>query len=342
MFVRNRWYVAAWDKEVSRKPLGRTVCGEAVVLYRRADGSAVALADACPHRALPLSMGCVEGDGIRCGYHGLLIGDRGEALDMPGQSEPPRRLSVQAYPVIERYRFVWIWIGEPAKADPALLPDLWFCEDPRWTFDGDVYPVRCDYRLLVDNLMDLTHETFVHPSSIGQKEIVEAPIETRLEDDSVVVERWMEGIDAPPFWRTFLRRPGPVDRWQVCRFALPSAVTIEVGVAVAGSGARAGDRSQGVEGVVVNFMSPETANSCWYYWGMARSFDIGDAGLTERMRKSQAGVFDEDVVILEAQQRVLDLRPDTRLVTLAIDAGGAHARRLIERAETESQAETVA
>src|SRR5205085_1656242 len=106
---------------------------------------------------------------IRCGYHGLLVGDRGEALEMPGQSEPPRRLTVRTFPVVERYRFVWVWIGDAAAADPSLVPDLWFCEDPGWTFDGDVYPVKCDYRLLVDNLMDLTHETFVHPSSIGQK-----------------------------------------------------------------------------------------------------------------------------------------------------------------------------
>ncbi|WP_421934376.1 Rieske 2Fe-2S domain-containing protein [Phenylobacterium sp.] len=335
MFIRNRWYVAAWDKEVGRKPLARTICGEKVVLYRRADGSAAALADFCPHRLAPLSLGTVEGDNLRCGYHGLVVDGSGACVEMPGQDAAPR-LSARAYPLVERYRFVWVWIGEAALADPALIPDLWFCEHPDWTFEGDVYAVACDYRLLVDNLMDLSHETYVHPSSIGQKEIVEAPIDTRLEGEHVVVERWMKGIDAPPFWRTFLGKDGLVDRWQICHFALPSAVTIEVGVAPAGTGAPEGDRSQGVEGVVVNFMTPESETTCRYYWGMARSFDIGDAGLTERMRQSQAGVFDEDVVVLEAQQRNIDLRPDLRLVTLGIDAGGAHARRLMERAALES------
>lgn len=335
MFIRNRWYVAAWDKEVGRKPLARTICGEKVVLYRRADGSAAALADFCPHRLAPLSLGTVEGDNLRCGYHGLVVDGSGACVEMPGQDAAPR-LSARAYPLVERYRFVWVWIGEAALADPALIPDLWFCEHPDWTFEGDVYAVACDYRLLVDNLMDLSHETYVHPSSIGQKEIVEAPIDTRLEGEHVVVERWMKSIDAPPFWRTFLGKEGLVDRWQICHFALPSAVTIEVGVAPAGTGAPEGDRSQGVEGVVVNFMTPESETTCRYYWGMARSFDIGDAGLTERMRQSQAGVFDEDVVVLEAQQRNIDLRPDLRLVTLGIDAGGAHARRLMERAALES------
>jgi vanillate O-demethylase monooxygenase subunit len=75
---------------------------------------------------------------------------------------------------------------------------------------------------------------------------------------------------------------------------------------------------------------------------MARSFDISDAGLTERMRRSQAEVFAEDVTILEAQQRVLTDRPEIRLVTLGIDAGGAHARKLIERAEAASVADAVA
>ena len=335
MFIRNRWYVAAWDKEVGRKPLARTICGEKVVLYRRADGSAAALADFCPHRLAPLSLGTVEGDNLRCGYHGLVVDGSGACVEMPGQDAPPR-LSARAYPLVERYRFVWVWIGDQALADPALIPNFWFCEHPDWTFDGDVYAVACDYRLLVDNLMDLSHETYVHPSSIGQKEIVEAPIDTRLEGEHVVVERWMRGIDAPPFWRTFLGKEGLVDRWQICHFALPSAVTIEVGVAPVGTGAPEGDRSQGVEGVVVNFMTPESETTCRYYWGMARSFDVGDAGLTERMRQSQAGVFDEDVVVLEAQQRNIDLRPDLRLVTLAIDAGGAHARRLMERAALES------
>lgn len=337
MFLRNRWYVAAWDKDVSNRPLARTICGEPVVLYRRGDGVAHALADFCPHRLLPLSMGKVEGDILRCGYHGMAIDGAGRCVEMPGQAEPPERLRVQAYPVIERYRFVWVWIGEADKADPALLPDLWFCEDPAWTFDGDYYAVKCDYRLLVDNLMDLSHETYVHPSSIGQKEITESPIDTRLEGSEVVVERWMRGVDAPPFWRTFLKKGGSVDRWQICRFTLPAQVMIEVGVAPVGTGAPEGDRSQGVEGVVVNCMTPETAETCHYYWGMARRFDIHDQGLSERVKASQAQVFAEDTVVLEAQQEAIRTRPDLKLANLAIDAGGVQARALMTRALTPAE-----
>lgn len=330
MFPRNRWYVAAWDKEVGKTPLARLICDEPVVLYRKADGTAAALADVCPHRLAPLSLGTVEGDNLRCGYHGLLVNGEGACVEMPGQGEVAKKLSVRPYPLVEKYRFVWVWIGDPALADPALVPDFWFCDHPDWTFDGDMYPMKCDYRLAVDNLMDLTHETFVHPSTIGQPEIAEAPIDTRLEGEEVVVERWMKGIDAPPFWRTFLRRPGLVDRWQICRFSLPANILIDVGVALAGTGAPQGDRSQGVTGMVVNAITPSGPDSCLYFWGMARSFDTNDAGLTERMRASQAQVFMEDLVILEAQQASIARHPGARLTVLNIDAGGAHARRLIE------------
>jgi vanillate O-demethylase monooxygenase subunit len=80
MFIRNQWYVASWDHEIDRAPLARNICGEPVMLYRRFDRSVVALADVCPHRLLPLSMGIKEGDNIRCRYHGLLIDSHGRAF----------------------------------------------------------------------------------------------------------------------------------------------------------------------------------------------------------------------------------------------------------------------
>ena len=331
-FVRNRWYVAGWDSDVDRQPSAITVCGEPLALYRRLDRSIVALRDACPHRLLPLSMGLREGDHLRCRYHGLLIDGEGRCVQMPLKSDPPNsELTVQTYPVIERYRFVWVWIGEAEKADPTLLPDLWPCERPGWTFDGGRYRIRCDYRLLIDNLMDLTHETYVHATSIGQQELMEAPLTTRTEGDEVFVTRWMPNVEAPPFWRDALRKPGPVDRWQICRFLAPSSVMIDVGVAPVGAAATIEDHDQGVRGMVINCMTPETETSCHYFWGMARNFDIDDDGFTARFKRQQGGVFAEDEAILEAQQRSIDANPDLRLRALNIDAGGMQARAVLER-----------
>ncbi|HEY0959543.1 MAG TPA: aromatic ring-hydroxylating dioxygenase subunit alpha [Novosphingobium sp.] len=331
-WIRDAWYVAAWDAEVDQTPMARTICGVPMMFYRRLDRSVVAMRDACPHRLLPLSLGLREGDSIRCKYHGLKLGPDGAAEEMPIRTDPVnRRICVETFVTHERHRYVWVWVGDAEKADPALIPDLWPCSAEGWTFDGDYYHIDCDYRLMIDNLMDLTHETYVHGGSIGQPEIMEAPIETRVEGKNVVVERWMPGIDAPPFWRAALKRPGPVDRWQICRFLLPSAVMIDVGVAPVGAGATLEAHDQGVRGIVIDFMTPESETTHHYFWGMARNFDVDDPGFTARFRKQQGGVFAEDREILEAQQRAIDTNPGMRLNAYSIDEGGTRARQIIAR-----------
>ncbi|ODP37756.1 aromatic ring-hydroxylating dioxygenase subunit alpha [Sphingomonas turrisvirgatae] len=331
-WITNRWYVAAWDSEVDRTPIARTICGEPVMLFRKLDRSVVAMRDACPHRLLPLSMGFKEGDSVRCRYHGLLIGSDGCATQMPIKHEQvPKGLCATLYPVIEKHRFVWIWIGEAAKADPALIPDFWPCSAPGWTFDGGYNHIACDYRLVIDNLMDLSHETWVHQGSIGQHEILEAPIETVVDGDEVRVRRWMPGIEPPPFWRDALRSAGPVDRWQVCHFIEPSSVLIDVGVSPVEAGDTIDDHDSGVRGFVVDAMTPESATTTHYFWGMARNFDIDDAGFTARFKAQQGQVFDEDVEVLEAQQRSIDANPDMKLRGYSIDQGSVRARQIIKR-----------
>jgi phenylpropionate dioxygenase-like ring-hydroxylating dioxygenase large terminal subunit len=331
-WIDNRWYVAAWDSEVDSSPLARTICGRPVMLYRRLDRSVVAMQDACPHRLLPLSMGIREGDNIRCRYHGMLIDGEGTVVQMPLRTDPVNRsICVRTYPVAERHRFVWIWFGEAEKADPDLIPDFWPCSRPGWTFDGGYVRIQCDYRLLIDNLMDLTHETYVHDGSIGQQELMEAPIETRVEGDEIVVTRWMPGIDAPPFWRGALKREGPVDRWQICRFLPPSNVIIDVGVAPADAGATVESHDQGVRGFVIDAITPESETISHYFWGMARNFDVGDMGFTARFKRQQGDVFAEDVEVLEAQQRSILRNPELKLRAYNIDQGGVKARLVIDR-----------
>jgi len=338
-WVTNAWYVAGWDYEIDSAPLARTICGVPMMFYRKLDRSVVGMRDACPHRLLPLSMGLREGDSIRCKYHGLKLGPDGVAEEMPLKSERVnQRVCAETYAVAEKHRFVWVWVGAREAADPALIPDLWPCSAEGWTFDGGSYPIACDYRLLIDNLMDLTHETYVHAGSIGQPELIEAPIDTRVEGDRVFVTRWMPGVDAPPFWRGALKQGGLVDRWQICEFILPSAVIIDVGVAPVGAGATIADHDQGVRGFVVDVMTPESETSTHYFWGMARNFDLDDAGFTARFKRQQGGVFLEDVEILEAQQRSIAANPDLKLNGYSIDEGGVRARQVIARAVRRQQA----
>jgi nitrite reductase/ring-hydroxylating ferredoxin subunit len=96
MLVRNCWYVAAWGTEVTSPPIGRTLLGASVVLYRTASGAVAALENRCPHRGVPLSMGRVDGDVLRCGYHGLEFDTRGACVRLPGQDVVPRACRVRA------------------------------------------------------------------------------------------------------------------------------------------------------------------------------------------------------------------------------------------------------
>jgi vanillate O-demethylase monooxygenase subunit len=141
----------------------------------------------------------------------------------------------------------------------------------------------------------------------------------------------MPDIDAPPFWRNALKQPGKVDRWQICQFIPPSSVIIDVGVAPVDAGATIERHDQGLRGFVIDALTPESAGTSHYFWGMARNFDTQDAGFTARFKTQQGGVFREDIAILEAQQASIERNPDLRLRSYNIDSGGTRARLVIER-----------
>ena len=341
MFPKNTWYVACTPQDIDDKPLGRKICGERIVFYRAQEGRVAALEDFCPHRGAPLSLGFVSEGKLVCGYHGLEMGCEGKTIAMPGQRVRgfPQ---IRSYPVIERYGFIWVWPGDAAQADPAKIPHHDWYDNPEWAYGGGMYHVNCDYRLMIDNLMDLTHETYVHSSSIGQKEIDEVPCKTTVEGDSVVTSRFMENITAPPFWQLALRGNNladdvPVDRWQICRFSPPSHVMIEVGVAHAGMGGYDAPAEHKAYSIVVDFITPETETSIWYFWGMARKFNPKDQALTASIRDGQGKIFSEDLEMLQRQQQNLLDYPGRALLKLNIDAGGVQSRKILDRIMAEEQ-----
>ncbi len=342
MFPKNCWYVACTPDEFAEKPLGRQICGERIAFYRDNAGKVAAVEDFCPHRGAPLSLGSIEDGQLVCGYHGLKMGRDGKTLSMPKQRVGGFPC-VKSYPVEERYGFVWVWTGDASLANPDDIPHLEWAVDKEWAYGGGLYHINCDYKLMIDNLMDLTHETYVHSTSIGQKEIDEAPVKTRVIDGEVVTSRLMDSVVAPPFWQSNLRAKGlpddqPVDRWQVCRFSPPSHVLIEVGVALGGHGGQEAPADKRVNSVVVDFITPETETSHWYFWGMARNFQPEVQALTDAIRKGQGSIFAEDLEMLEEQQKNLLKFPERDLLKLDIDAGGVQARRIIDKMLKEEQA----
>ncbi len=212
-FLTNRWYVAAWAEEIDDRPLARTILGKPVVFYRAENGAPVALEDRCCHRALPLSMGQVVGDEIRCGYHGLKFDATGACVEVPGQSTIPPGARVAAYPVVERHRMVWIWMGDAEHADADDIPDLFWQDDPAWVTTGEHIEVACDYRLLIDIQLDATHATYVHVSTLASSAIQETPPEVIRDGDVLHVQRWMLDVEAPPIWVAAGGFTGNVDRW---------------------------------------------------------------------------------------------------------------------------------
>lgn len=335
MFPVNTWYVACTTEEVTDKPLTRKICNQDIVFYRKADGQIVALEDFCPHRGAPLSLGFVQGDGLVCGYHGLKMGPDGKTLSMPKQTVD-RFPCIKAYPVAEQNGFIWLWPGDKALSKRTPVPEFEWQDKEHWGYGGGLYHIQCDYRLMIDNLMDLTHETYVHSTSIGQKEIDEEPVTTRSEAGQIVTSRFMENVMAPPFWQMALEECGlpidqAVDRWQICRFTPPSHIMIDVGVALAGKGGYEADDKYQAATTVVDFITPETDTSIWYFWGMARQWRPHDEGLTAKIKDGQGKIFAEDQEMLERQQANLDKNPDRRLLKLDIDSGGTLSRKMINK-----------
>jgi phenylpropionate dioxygenase-like ring-hydroxylating dioxygenase large terminal subunit len=322
MFLRNSWYVAAWDREVTRAPLGKVLLGEPVVLYRREDGMPVALEDRCCHRHLPLSMGRVEGDDLRCGYHGLRFDAGGRCVEIPGQARIPPAARVRAYPVREKYRWVWIWMGDPAKADPALIPNWWWAEDPAWAFTRpEPIHVRCNYQLISDNVLDVTHLAYVHATSIGATSITEFPASVEREERLVRLTRWILDRPPPPLYRDAGRFKGNVDRWQIVEHVPPC-------FSVNFAGCK--DASTRIELMALSAPTPETANTTHYYFGFVRNFGLNDQAIERVFEVDFVKVFNEDIPVLEAQQRMLEIRPEAPSVDIAVDAAPLAARRMLQ------------
>ena len=334
-FVRDQWYVAAYGTELGHGLLGRTICGEPIVLYRTGDGQVTALADRCVHRRFPLSESKLVGDTIVCGYHGFTYGPDGHCVAVPGQQRIPRTARVAAYPVVEQDSLVWVWIGDPGHADVSLIPRAPWLADPAYTTVRGMEPLAARYSLLVDNLMDLSHETYLHGGYIGTPEVADTPITTEIdEDDGIVhVSRHMDDAQCPPFYAKSTGITGRIVRWQDIEYHPPCLYLLHSRVAPTGVLPRPdGTDPDGFHVEVVYAITPSTPDSTYDFWAVARDFARDDEGVSQYLADSNRTVVLQDVDALNLLEQVIAAEPEgTQELSINIDTGGLAARRMLAR-----------
>ena len=335
MFIKNQWYVFCSLQELSaRQPLGKTVCGLPMVAFRGEDGKAGIMLDLCPHRRAPLSMGKVEGNTLRCIYHGMQFNAQGQCLHIPSQSMIPNKAHVRSFPVLERYGFLWVWPGEGA-GDASLMPSLPWRESPDWNSGLIQYfHVKASYLYMNDNLLDLSHVAFLHESSIGFDPdlLTEDPLTINITPDQVVSTRRFENVEQAPAHREWFAFPGRVTRLQEAAWSLPARIAVLVRNAADG---------KEVDLRADHLLTPETETSHHYYIALSRNFRIDDDALSQRLNEGALRVHQEDVDIAEAQQRMALAVPEARDLPLMADRGMQAAHRIM-KAQLEKERETVA
>lgn len=340
MFLRQSWYAAAFSEELTRKLQPVSLLSERVVLYRRADGSPVALEDSCAHRRLPLSMGRIEGDNLRCLYHGIVYDGSGRCLQIPGEKLVPKGAGVRAYPAVERHGFVWVWMGDAKAADARLIPDYATAGDPTLETANLHLRIRAFYQLHLDNLLDLSHIGYVHATTTGNPTVVEeGEVETRREGETIWVMRRQRDVPPPATFAEFGGFDGPVDMWQITEFRPPSYVRLNYGTVPAGRGVPndiSGYWNNGDWGFrVFQCITPESERTTHQF--RCIKFERRDASdaTVEKLKRQMDQISNEDAPVLAAQQAALDadgtrtpLALDSRIVTSS-DSGSTGMRQIL-------------
>ena len=339
-YVRNCWYVAAWDSDLpAAAPLAVSILDEAIVLWRDGSGEVVALEDRCVHRHAPLSLGRCESGALRCMYHGLLFDAAGVVIEIPGQPTIPPQARVRRYPVVVRHSWIWVWLGDAAAADVHLIPPAVGYDDGRFILGHGQLDYTAPARLINDNLLDLSHESYVHTRTIGNEEeesIANFPLEVTVEGDRLVrAHREMPNIDPPPFFAMILDHKGRIDRWQTAINLAPGINMTDVGVYPVGT-----PRKDAFVGHVLHLLTPETDHSTHYFWSMTRNYRLDNAPLTQAIRDAVNLTFDEDRKVLEVQQaQIARLGGAIPRVALRLDEAPLRARRLLAALVEREQAD---
>jgi phenylpropionate dioxygenase-like ring-hydroxylating dioxygenase large terminal subunit len=337
-YLRNAWYVAAWSDDLAEgQLLGRTILKEPIVLFRKADGNVAALQDRCPHRFAPLHMGkVIGGDRIQCPYHGLEFDTSGACVLNPhGTRNIPPRARVRSYRATEKHKAIWIWMGA-APADAAKVPDFGVLDNvpELHTTKRDSIVIRANYQLIIDNLLDLSHTSYLHEGILGNADTVESEIKVEQDGDDVVVERHATN-SAPPgmFAQFWPDHPPRVDKFTNMRWMAPSTLRLLTGICKMGASPDSGTGYN-----AIHLLTPENQRSTHYFFtavrfGVTTSDDKLNRDLQKKVAEMRRFAFEEqDAPVIEAQQRIIETANKTLdPLILAIDVGPVRYKRILSK-----------
>ncbi len=332
--VHDAWYVGAWAHELDDGPVARKLLGEEVVMFRMKNGTAGALEDRCPHRGVRLSLGQTVDKGLQCGYHGMVFGCDGGCTDNPGEKLNPG-FKVRSFPVVERQHFVWVWMGDPAKADEGLIVDFpYHDKKDEYSFHYSRYDIAANYMFMIDNLMDLTHLGYVHTSTIGghpAEQNAAELITTRTENGAHFV-RWLMGSTPPPSFVEGAGFQGKIDRWGDFEYVAPASVLQWGGAHDAGTGGRENrDKPGGLVFRLFHQATPADNNNFYYFFSSGvRGFSKDHPG-NAAFHQAILEAFLEDKLFMESQQEIVSKDPERALMLRTHDKSVAYARQAIHR-----------
>lgn len=340
-YLKRAWYVAALSSEVDATQLfHRRILGTSVLIYRTENGEAVAMQDRCPHRFAPLSMGNRIGDTIACPYHGLRFDRGGQCVHNPhGRGQLPKGQVVRGFPLIERHGFLWIWMAEEA-ADPALLPDFSPLDQGHPNGLGHTYmKLPVDYRMILDNVMDLSHVDYVHGEIITTRGQLSPLIPQVTETADSVSASW-DYSQTPPImiFAPFLPRPEDSARHHI-RVTWTAPANIQLSIVAAQDDV---PFEEGIGQYDLHSCTPGDDNETHYFFATRRNHIEEDGDYNGFKTQAMHAAFEmEDGPIIAAAQKEMggddffDLKP----MLLSNDLAAVKVRRQLQRmidAETQT------
>jgi phenylpropionate dioxygenase-like ring-hydroxylating dioxygenase large terminal subunit len=342
-YVRNAWYVAAWADQVEQdKPISANILGEPIVLWR-SEGKVVAMEDRCPHRQAPLSLGRCEEASLRCMYHGLRFDAEGKCIEIPGQETIPPLARVRTYPAIEKHSWIWVWPGDPDQAREAEIPSAVGVDDPDWLLGRGQLDYDAEARLINDNLLDLSHVTFVHAASLqgGPEFAGSLPTVTQVLR-GLRFQRWMVGTTTPSGGES-RRSEAPIDDYMTYDFLIPGILLMYTGSFPAGTAEACNfgepDRSLAVGGVSFSSqaVTPTGDKTARYFFSAGPHRAFGNEEVRNMQINMALMAFAEDKVMIEAQQKVIDRAPDRIVIPTSHDRSVTQFNRMVDKLAREEK-----